>query len=304
MVIAPSLRSRAGTSPAAPRADACGIRRDRGPADEGAPSRHRRRSSATRWSPDRGDLRRGDEDREGFWARQAAELDWFEEWDTDPRLAAAVREVVRRRQAQRQPQLPRPARRGRPRRPGRLPLGGRAGRHPHHHLRRAARRGPAGRQRAQGARGRQGRPGRGLPADDPGAAVTMLACARIGAVHSVVFGGFSAQALRDRINDSDCKVLVTADGGYRRGSVARSSPQRRRGARGHPSIEHVLVVQRGENDVEMVDGRDVWWHELVAGPGRRLPARADGQRGPALPALHLGHDRASPRASCTPPAAT
>jgi acetyl-CoA synthetase len=98
----------------------------------------------------------------------------------------------------------------------------------------------------------------------PELAVTMLACARIGAVHSVVFGGFSANALRDRINDSDCKVLVTADGGWRRGAVAALKPIADEALQDTPTIEHVLVVQRGENDVEMVDGRDLWWHETVA----------------------------------------
>jgi len=91
----------------------------------------------------------------------------------------------------------------------------------------------------------------------------MLACARIGAVHSVVFGGFSANALRDRINDSDCKVLVTADGGYRRGSVAPLKPAADEALTDTPTIEHVIVVKRGENDVDMVEGRDHWWHDLV-----------------------------------------
>ncbi len=91
----------------------------------------------------------------------------------------------------------------------------------------------------------------------------MLACARIGAIHSVVFGGFSAAALRDRINDSDCKVLVTADGAWRRGKVNPLKPNADEALADTPTIESVLVVQRTENDVEMVEGRDVWWHELV-----------------------------------------
>jgi len=106
----------------------------------------------------------------------------------------------------------------------------------------------------------------------PELAVTMLACARIGAVHSVVFGGFSANALRDRINDSDCKVLVTADGGWRRGSVAPLKPIADEAVAETPTIEHVLVVKRGDNDVEMVDGRDLWWHETVGTADADCPA--------------------------------
>ena len=93
----------------------------------------------------------------------------------------------------------------------------------------------------------------------------MLACARIGAIHSVVFGGFSAAALRDRINDSECKLLVTADGAWRRGSVFSLKDNADEALAETPSIEHVLVVRRTENDVEMTDGRDLWWHEVVPG---------------------------------------
>ncbi|MEX0831904.1 MAG: acetate--CoA ligase [Nitriliruptoraceae bacterium] len=100
----------------------------------------------------------------------------------------------------------------------------------------------------------------------------MLACARIGAVHSVVFGGFSANALRDRINDSSCKVLVTADGGWRRGSVAPLKPAADDALTDTPSIEKVLVVRRGDNDVEMVEGRDVWWHDIVDAQQADCPA--------------------------------
>ena len=112
-----------------------------------------------------------DQDFEGFWARQAADLlDWDQRVGHDPRVGAALREVVRRRHAQRHQELPRPPRRGGPGRQGRVPLGGRAGRHPHDHLRRPAGRGAALRQRAEGPRRRAGRPGRHLHADDPRAA--------------------------------------------------------------------------------------------------------------------------------------
>jgi acetyl-CoA synthetase len=95
--------------------------------------------------------------------------------------------------------------------------------------------------------------------------VTMLACARIGAVHSVVFAGFSAQALRDRINDSDCKVVVTADGSWRRGGVFPLKDNVDEALEDTPSITKALVVKRTDNDVTMTDDRDVWWHDLVPG---------------------------------------
>jgi len=91
----------------------------------------------------------------------------------------------------------------------------------------------------------------------------MLACARIGAPHSVVFGGFSSRSLADRINDAEAKVLITADGGYRRGEVFPLKPAADEAVAASDTIEHVVVVRRGENDVEMVDGRDHWYHDLV-----------------------------------------
>lgn len=98
----------------------------------------------------------------------------------------------------------------------------------------------------------------------PEAAVAMLACARIGAVHSVVFGGFSSQALADRINDAQAKCLITADGGWRRGEVFPLKPQADEALVSTSSIEHVVVVKRGNNEVAMTPGRDHWYHDLIA----------------------------------------
>ena len=106
----------------------------------------------------------------------------------------------------------------------------------------------------------------------PEAAVAMLACARIGAAHSVVFGGFSAQSLSDRINDAEAKVLVTADGGYRRGEVFPLKPTADEAVADTTTIEHVVVVKRGGNDVDMVEGRDAWYHDLMEGASTDCPA--------------------------------
>ena len=102
----------------------------------------------------------------------------------------------------------------------------------------------------------------------PEVAIAMLACTRIGAAHSVVFGGFSPESLRDRINDAQCKVLVTADGGYRRGAVVPLKRNADKAIEECPSIEHVVVVQRragafGEEIAEIKEGRDHWWHRLM-----------------------------------------
>jgi len=103
----------------------------------------------------------------------------------------------------------------------------------------------------------------------PEAVVAMLACARVGAIHSVVFGGFSPESLRDRINDSQCRVLVTADGSYRRGQVIPLKRNADKALAECPSIEHVVVVQRrpgSQGDAaftEIQEGRDHWWHRLM-----------------------------------------
>jgi acetyl-CoA synthetase len=101
--------------------------------------------------------------------------------------------------------------------------------------------------------------------------VAMLACTRIGAAHSVVFGGFSSEALRDRIIDAEAKVLVTADGGWRRGSVSPLKPAADTAVAETPSITGVVVVRRTANEVTMVEGRDHWWHELMAEAGPECP---------------------------------
>ncbi|WP_394939711.1 acetate--CoA ligase [uncultured Ilumatobacter sp.] len=106
----------------------------------------------------------------------------------------------------------------------------------------------------------------------PEAAVAMLACARIGAAHSVVFGGFSSQSLSDRINDAEAKVLITADGGYRRGEVFPLKPAADEACDSAPTIEHMIVVKRGGNDVTMREGRDHWYHELLDGASTDCPA--------------------------------
>jgi acetyl-CoA synthetase len=108
----------------------------------------------------------------------------------------------------------------------------------------------------------------------PELAIAMLACARIGAVHSVVFGGFSAESLRDRINDASARLLVTADGGFRRGSVVALKKVADEALANTPSIEHAIVVRRGQGDipVTMAEGRDLWYHELMAQAPSECPA--------------------------------
>jgi acetyl-CoA synthetase len=106
----------------------------------------------------------------------------------------------------------------------------------------------------------------------PEAAVAMLACARIGAIHSIVFGGFSPEALKDRINDSECKVLITADEGLRGSKTIPLKANSDRACENTPSIEHMIVVQWTGGETNWRDGRDVWYHELVAGASADCPA--------------------------------
>ncbi len=118
----------------------------------------------------------------------------------------------------------------------------------------------------------------------PEAAIAMLACARIGAPHSVVFGGFSAESLRDRINDAQAEVLITADGGYRRGATVPLKRFADEAVADCPSIRHVVVVRRrpgAEGDeafAQMKEGRDHWWHRLMEdAPARCEPEAMDAE---------------------------
>ncbi len=98
----------------------------------------------------------------------------------------------------------------------------------------------------------------------PETVIAMLACARLGAPHTVVFGGFSADALSSRIQDCDARVVITADGGYRRGNASALKPAVDEALASCPDVRSVLVVRRtGQDDIDWTDGRDVWWHEIV-----------------------------------------
>ena len=100
----------------------------------------------------------------------------------------------------------------------------------------------------------------------------MLACARIGAVHSVIFGGFSAEAVADRNNDAKAKLLITADGGWRRGKVVPLKQNVDEALEKSPTVEKCIVFNRCDQQVDMKPGRDLWWHELMADASADCPA--------------------------------
>ena len=97
----------------------------------------------------------------------------------------------------------------------------------------------------------------------PEAAVAMLACARLGAIHTVIFGGFSSEAIKDRVNDCQAKLIITADGGFRRGKIVELKANVDRALEGTPSVEKVIVLKRTHQVVTMQSGRDHWWHDFV-----------------------------------------
>ena len=105
----------------------------------------------------------------------------------------------------------------------------------------------------------------------PEAAYAMLACARIGAVHSVVFGGFSPEALRDRILDADCHTVITADEGVRGGKYVPLKKNVDKALQSCPDVSTVIVVQRTEGDIEWMTGRDIWYHEALHGASDDCP---------------------------------
>jgi len=108
----------------------------------------------------------------------------------------------------------------------------------------------------------------------PEAIVAMLAVARIGAVHSVIFGGFSAESIRSRVEDADAKLVITADGGWRKGKVFPLKAAVDAALEGETPVTNVLVIRRGENEVNWTDGRDLWWHEQLEAADPEHEAKA------------------------------
>ena len=106
----------------------------------------------------------------------------------------------------------------------------------------------------------------------PELTIAMLACARIGAVHSIVFGGFSPEALAERINDAAAKLLITADGGYRRGQILPLKQEADAAVKSCPTIENVVVVKRGDFTIRFKEGRDHWWHRIMDDASFDCPA--------------------------------
>ena len=108
----------------------------------------------------------------------------------------------------------------------------------------------------------------------PEAVIAMLACARVGAIHTVIFGGFSSEAIKDRINDCKAKLVITADGGWRRGKIIELKANVDKAVENTPTVHQVLVVKRCGNAVQMKDGRDVWWRDAWEGAPNVHKAKA------------------------------
>jgi acetyl-CoA synthetase len=114
----------------------------------------------------------------------------------------------------------------------------------------------------------------------PEAAVAMLACARLGVIHTVIFGGFSSEAIKDRVNDCQARIIITADGGWRRGKIVELKANVDRALAGTPSVERVIVLKRTGQEVPMAEGRDIWWHDAVKGASAAHRAAAFGSEHP------------------------
>ena len=134
--------------------------------------------------------------------------------------------------------------------------------------------------------------------------IAMLACARLGAPHTVVFGGFSAESLSDRMNDMECELLITQDEGWRAGKKVPLKRNADEAVAQAPTVRNVVVLRRTGDEVPFDESRDAWWHELTEGQDDDLlaPPRADGGR--RLLYLYTSGTTAKPRASFTRPRAT
>ena len=222
-------------------------------------------------------------------------------------MEAALCQMVCRRPAQRQLQLPGPPSRHPHGQQGRLDLGGRTRRPRPGRAKNAP--SPTNNSIAKSASSPTSSNATASSKGDrviiylpmvPEAAVAMLACARIGAVHSVVFGGFSAQSVADRIFDCQAKLVITADGGFRRGSIVPLEKKRGRGAHcsrtppagsSPPRSRNVIVLRRARNDIHIQEGRDLWWHRELEYVQADCPGGEAGQRSAAFYTLHQRLDR-------------
>ncbi len=108
----------------------------------------------------------------------------------------------------------------------------------------------------------------------PEAAVAMLACARLGLIHTVIFGGFSSESIKDRVNDCQAKVIITADGGWRRGKIVELKTNVDRALPGTPSVEKVIVLKRTGQDITLNAPREVWWHDFIGAAATEHKAAA------------------------------